>query len=386
MRLFPIVMALLLLADPSRADETPGPVADPTAIPAPDLQPTDQTPEGTPRHTGTSFTPLFAPIPFKNTQVGWGLVLMAGAIHRFDPDTTYKPSTGAVCGFYTENQSWGVMAVEVARFSRDRWRARGVLSHMDVNYDFYGIGEDAGSAGVAFGIEQKMDFAVLSGLRRVTHGVYAGAAAMWLGTTAKPKSELPPDVQPPSDDLSHANLVAPGLQAELDTRDDDYWPSHGSLAKLKGWFYASGLGSTREFQRYALFWSWYTRVSKPIVLATNANGLAVSGDVPFYALPALGTGLGGLRGYTQGRYRDRVAVTVQAEARYHTQGRLGAVMFGGFGQVAPEVSGLGKAEVLPAGGVGLRFQLTRSYPMHMRFDYAWGKDAPLFYFSVAEAF
>jgi len=376
----------VLAAAPARGDHAAEPVVDPTAVPAPDLDPTDQTPEGTPRHTGKSFTPLVAPIPFKNTQVGWGLVLMAGAIHRFDPDTTYKPSTGAVCGFYTENQSWGVVAVEVARFSRDRWRARGLLSHMDLNYDFYGIGEDAGSAGVAFGIEQKMDFAVLSGLRRVTHGFYAGAAAMWLGTTAKPKSDLPPDVQPPTSDFSHASLVAPGLQAELDTRDDDYWPSHGSLAKLKGWFFASGLGSTREFQRYAFFWSWYTRLAPPLVLATNANALGVSGDAPFYALPALGTGLGGLRGYTQGRYRDRVAVTVQAEARYHTKGRLGGVVFGGAGLVAPDVSGFGKAEVLPAGGVGLRFQLTRNYPMHMRFDYAWGKDAPLFYFSVAEAF
>ena len=37
-------------------------------------------------------------------------------------------------------------------------------------------------------------------------------------------------------------------------------------------------------------------------------------------------------------------------------------------------------------GLGLRYQLTRRYPMHMRFDYAWGKNESLFYFSVSEAF
>jgi hypothetical protein len=38
------------------------------------------------------------------------------------------------------------------------------------------------------------------------------------------------------------------------------------------------------------------------------------------------------------------------------------------------------------GGVGARYQLTQKYPMHLRFDYAWGRDGPLFYFSVSEAF
>ena len=378
------IAATLVLAGASRADEA-SPVADPTVVHAPDLDPTQQDPEGSSQKSAKRFTPLFAPIPFKNSQVGWGLVLMAGAIHRFDADTTSKPSTGAVCGFYTENKSWGVMAIEVARFSQDRWRARGLVSHMDVRYDFYGIGEEAGNEGVALGVQQTMDFVVASGLRRITNGLYGGAAVMWLSTTAKLQEALPSSPAP-EEDFTHATLVAPGVQAELDTRDDDYWPSHGSLARLKSWFYASGLGSSRDFQRYVFFWSWYTRLRERLVLATNVNGLGAAGDVPFYALPALGTGQGGLRGYTQGRYRDRVAITAQAEARYHLKGRFGGVVFGGFGQVAPDVSDLGKAEVLPAGGAGLRFQLTRNYPMHMRFDYAWGKNESLFYFSVAEAF
>jgi hypothetical protein len=59
---------------------------------------------------------------------------------------------------------------------------------------------------------------------------------------------------------------------------------------------------------------------------------------------------------------------------------------GGFGQVAPELSDILSTELLAAGGAGLRFKLTRNYSMHLRLDYAWGRDGGLLYFSVGEAF
>jgi hypothetical protein len=42
--------------------------------------------------------------------------------------------------------------------------------------------------------------------------------------------------------------------------------------------------------------------------------------------------------------------------------------------------------MLWAGGAGLRYQLTKKFPMQLRADYAWGKDGGIFYFSVGEAF
>jgi hypothetical protein len=42
--------------------------------------------------------------------------------------------------------------------------------------------------------------------------------------------------------------------------------------------------------------------------------------------------------------------------------------------------------VLPAGGLGLRYRLTRNYPMHLRLDYSWGRDESILYFGLAEAF
>jgi len=344
--------------------------------------------EGDPGPAGHSkVTPLIAPIPFKNSQIGWGLVLMLGAIHRFDPDSTLKPSTGAIGGFYTENKSWGLMAIEIARLAHDSWRLRGAYSHMDVRYDFFGIGEDAGDAGVSVPIGHELDLGVGTALRRVAPGLYAGAGLLWMGTTLRLRGELPPEIASIDSDLGDTDLFAVGLQGEFDTRDDDYWPTHGSLAVLKGWFFTDALGASSQFQRVVAGWSWYTRLrGERLLLATNVNAAAASDDAPSYLLPSLGAGRFGLRGFTQGRYRDQVMTTAQAELRWHSRGRVGAVAFFGFGQVAPDFGGLGDATLLPAGGLGGRYKLTRNFPMHMRFDYAWSEKENLFYFSVAEAF
>jgi hypothetical protein len=360
---------------------------DPQVATTPGVDPTPLAEGDAGKTSGSGITPLVAPIPFKNSQIGWGLVLMVGAIHRFDADTTLKPSTGAIGGFYTENKSWGLMAMEMARLSGDSWRLRGFFSHMDVRYDFFGIGEDAGDAGVSVPVGQKMDFGVGTALRRIAPGLYVGTGLLWMQTTLRLRDDLPPEIPPLDEDLSQTDLLALGLQAEYDTRDDDYWPTHGSLAMLKGWFFTDELGASRQFQRAMAAWSWYTRLrGERLLLATNVNMAAASDDAPSYLLPSVGAGRFGLRGYTQGRYRDQVVTTVQGELRWHSAGRLGAVGFFGFGQVAPDFGGLGDASLLPAGGLGLRFKLTRNFPMHMRFDYAWSEKENLFYFSVAEAF
>lgn len=366
---------------------TPPVTVDPTVQTVPAIDPTENETEGTAQRAGSGITPIFAPVPFRHTQLGWGLFLLGGAIHRFDADTTIKPSTGMAGGFYSENGSWGLMAIEMARLARDRWRVRGNLMHMDVRYDFYGIGEDAGNAGRSVGIDQTMDMVNVGVLRRVTPGFYGGGALIWIRSSARLTGDHGLPAPPTAGELASANLLAPGVLAEYDTRDNDYWPTRGSRAVAKGSFFTSGLGSERDFQRYMAAWSWYKGLrGRALVIATNALITAAAGDVPFWAVPSVGAGLYGLRGYQQGRYRDDFVTTAQAELRVHSEGRWGATGFAGIAQVAPAFADLWSAQVLPAGGVGARFQLTRQYPMHLRADYAWGRNGGIFYFSVSEAF
>jgi outer membrane protein assembly factor BamA len=259
---------------------------------------------------------------------------------------------------------------------------------MDVRYDFFGIGEGGETPASHRPVGQRIDFGVGTALRRIAPGLYLGTGLLWMQTTLRLRDDLPSEIPPLDDDLGQTDLFALGLQGEYDTRDDDYWPTHGSLAMLKGWFFTDALGGSRQFQRVMAAWSWYTRLrGERLLLATNVNMAAASDDAPSYLLPSVGAGRFGLRGYTQGRYRDQVVTTAQGELRWHSAGRFGAVGFFGFGQVAPDRRRAGRC-VAPTGGrLGLRYKLTRNFPMHMRFDYAWRREGGnLFYFSVAEAF
>ena len=361
------------------------PEIDPTAVDVPSIDPTADMAGGANRRErrGRSVTPLIAPMPFRNSQIGWGGALMVGLIHRFDADTAVKPSTGAVMALASENGSWGTMAIEVARFNGDAWRVRGMIGYMDIRYDFYGIGIDAGEAGRSVPLEQTFFPAALVVLRRVAGPLYLGGSIFRGETTIELRDSVP---GLPVPDQARAVLLAPGVQVEYDTRDNDYWPERGSLAEAKGRFFSTSSGESGNFQRYTLSWSWYNGLrGRDLVLVTNVNACAAPGDAPFYGLCTLGFGRYTMRGYTQGRYRDHFGNVVQAELRGH-RGRFGGVAFASFGQVAEKGSEIFKAVLLPAGGLGARYQLTAKYPMHLRLDYAWGRDGGLLYFSVGEAF
>ena len=67
-------------------------------------------------------------------------------------------------------------------------------------------------------------------------------------------------------------------------------------------------------------------------------------------------------------------------------GRFGIVAFGGFGAVAGNFSDIGFSDLLPGGGGGLRFRLTKKYPVNFRIDYAVGKVGQTITIGVLEAF
>jgi hypothetical protein len=329
----------------------------------------------------------FAPVPFKNTQIGWGLMATAMVIHKFDSDPTVKPSTGMVGAFYTENGSWGVMVVEAAKLARDKVRLRLAYMHPEVRYNFYGIGEDAGEAGKYVQLQQNMNMLAVVALGRIAPNVYLGPSAVILGATVAVRDTSGLGVPAVLPDTANITLFAPGVQAEVDTRDSDYWPTHGTLAQAKAWFFVDALGGDRTFQRFLINWSWYTTLKTDhLIFAANLNTCGTHGDTPFWSLCAIGAGRSGLRGYTQGRYRDTVMTTEQVELRYKLTDRFGVTGFAGMGHVAQSLGDIFSATVLPAGGVGARYRLTRNYPMNLRLDYAWGRDDGYLYFGISEAF
>jgi hypothetical protein len=67
-------------------------------------------------------------------------------------------------------------------------------------------------------------------------------------------------------------------------------------------------------------------------------------------------------------------------------GRFGIVGFGGVGGVGPKFTKIAFGDLLPSGGAGVRFRLTKKNPINFRVDYGVGKTGGTVIVGVAEAF
>jgi len=76
----------------------------------------------------------------------------------------------------------------------------------------------------------------------------------------------------------------------------------------------------------------------------------------------------------------------QAEWRVEVWKRLGGVVFGGVGDVAPAWSAYNFSELLPGGGLGLRYNLSKQRRIHLRLDGAYSKTGASWSMGVAEVF
>lgn len=129
---------------------------------------------------------------------------------------------------------------------------------------------------------------------------------------------------------------------------------------------------------------------KNVVFAAQAFSQFNFGDVPFNQLSLLG-GESLMRGYYLGRFRDRKQVATQVEIRFlplplRFTKRLGAAIFGGAGNVFSSFDQFSTKQMIWSGGAGLRFLVFPKKDVYTRFDVAFTREKPGFYFFIGEAF
>jgi len=121
------------------------------------------------------------------------------------------------------------------------------------------------------------------------------------------------------------------------------------------------------------------------VVAYRAAVCAIGGDAPFYALCKLGNSQD-IRGYAVGVYQDRRMIVGQVEYRRELPWRFGLAAFFGLGEVADSFGDFNGDDILPGGGIGVRFLLAEQNHINLRVDYAWGRDSSALYVGLLEAF
>ncbi len=93
-----------------------------------------------------------------------------------------------------------------------------------------------------------------------------------------------------------------------------------------------------------------------------------------------------MRGYFEGRFRDKDLLAVQLEYRFPIFWRIGGAVFAGAGTVAPDVARFSVGQVKPGLGLGLRFMYDLVERMNVRVDVGFGKNSSGIYMTANEAF
>jgi hypothetical protein len=257
----------------------------------------------------------------------------------------------------------------------------------NLNYDLYGVGLVAGNAGLKLPLEQSGQVLRAEALRRVGWDFFLGLR-FWTGgsdVVKRPKSDASTVADPPDLGL-HTTLRALGLRLNRETTDNRFHPTKGTLLDFTSDFFSEALGSKYTFQSYRFTFSKYGSLSEKQVLAYNLFVCGTGGTPPFYANCIYGAN-NELRGYTAGRYLDRYMFATQLEYRLSLPKRFGVVGFGGIGEVVPGGSQAFRVNnFLPAGGGGVRFQVSKIYRVNVRADFARGNDTWTWSMGVGEAF
>jgi hypothetical protein len=327
-----------------------------------------------------------APIPISSPAIGSGAVLAGGYIFSLrKSDTVSQPSTVGGAVLITDNGSraWGLGGEFYAK--EDTYHITTTYFRGNINYDFYGTGTVSGDAGNKLPLKQTGELFLADFLYRLRWKFSVGPRFLSGNSNITLRSENESGVTPPSDVGLQTRLTALGFHVNRDTRPNRFYPERGTWFDFTSMFFSDALGSKYSFESYRVTFNYYHGFGRRQVLAYNVFSCATAGDAPFYGQCIYGTN-NELRGYVAGRYIDTNMLATQAEYRLGLPWRFGMVVFGGLGGVAPGLGEFQADRLLPAGGGGLRFKISKKYNLNVRLDLAQGKDGHTFSMGIGEAF
>lgn len=176
-----------------------------------------------------------------------------------------------------------------------------------------------------------------------------------------------------------------GFLATWDSRNNNFYATKGAFYKVSLMANSKIFGSDLNYNRLVVdFRNFYPTLPKQAVAVQLFADLSW-GETPFQSLPSLG-GNELLRGYYEGRYRDKMLIALQSEYRFSIIWRIKGTLFASTGNVAPTLGRFNIKQAKYTYGGGLRFRVNPAL-VHVRCDLgvtSTGKVA--IYFTASEAF
>jgi outer membrane protein assembly factor BamA len=325
---------------------------------------------------------LAVPIPTSNPTLGYGLTGVV--LYNRKLGKSQRDSTFGAAGFYASSNSWGAGIGARTHLNRDRLRVNGGLGYVDLNWEFFGLGNDAGSNDQSVELNQVGTFLQMETLFLVHESLFLGPKLSFLSVDTFLDDLLPPGFPDPVIDATTNSF---GAHLQWDTRDNEFSTTSGQRLDLFADVYTDLLGSTFNFQNYFFDYNYFhsLRQNEHHIIAARTTSCYSTDGAPFYQQCSIGM-KDAFRGYPGMRYIDQFSVTAQAEYRWEFVDRWFFAFFGGLAQVAPRPGNLSSDAILPAAGAGVRYMLKKKQRIVMRLDFAWGEGDKAVYLAVGEAF
>jgi outer membrane protein assembly factor BamA len=177
-----------------------------------------------------------------------------------------------------------------------------------------------------------------------------------------------------------------GASFTFDTRNNAFSPDQGVMLQFYFNHFANYFGSDYNYTNFVIDARKFLNTYKHQVLALQVSALLNAGEVPLRSLALLG-GANKMRGYFEGRYRDKNLLVIQTEYRFPLVRRFSAVGFGDIGNVADRIAAMNFKGLKYSWGAGLRFALNPAEKLNLRMDYGIGTGRSKgFYLQLGEAF
>ena len=331
-------------------------------------------------HGKFDFSVIGGPHYATDTKLGIGLI--AAGIYYSDARDSLLPSSNV--SLYGDVSTTGFCMIGVGGvhiFPHRRYRMEYDVSFYSFPSKFWGIGYEYGNnSNNESTINQFQIDATTKFLFRLANNLYVGPALSYNFVNVR-KIERPELLN--NEDVRAAN-VGTGLVFVLDTRDIMTSPKHGCYIYLSQMLHVRLTDGGHTFWTTDFKASTYQPLWSDCTLALQALGTLQSGYIGWTDMAMLGSSHS-MRGYYNGRYRDKNKLEIQAELRQHIWRRNGIVVWMGTGTVFPEFKAMRWRHMLPNFGLGYRWEFKKN--MNIRLDYGFGKSGQSgFLFNVNEAF
>jgi len=324
---------------------------------------------------------IVLPAFFHTPETGTGGGIAGGYFYKNSVDA--RPSSTGWTAFYTEKEQIILGLASEHYFSTGSRRVIVSIGFRDFPDVFYGIGSRSKSedeedySEKSFELEAIYEHELMPNLRigpslnfcrrHVTEvedgGLLAGGTIRGVG--------------------KYRN-TALGLVLVYDRRDNILYTMKGSFVEVSTNYSSKKLGSDYTYSRHSLDLRRFFRFGSRQAIGLRVHLSAVGGSPPFQCMSKLG-GPELMRGFTEGRFRDKLAYTGQAEYRLKIWWRVGLTAFGALGDIAGEIDDFSSSKVKYSGGAGVRFRLNDE-GFNLRLDLGFTDEGSGFYFLAGEAF